>query len=108
METVGGTATERVRLPPPWLRGGNVVPRIKSDDPYLQIVQPEGIVDGGQEGAHEVTTNEHDVDLEDERGVHTTTRNTMDYSPVRASVPGATEVPADNAAWLEDREDNHR
>ena len=90
------------------------MPRIKSDDPYLQIVQPEGIVDGGEEGergaggTHEVTTRTHDVDLEDERGVHTTARNTMDYSPVRASVPGATEVPADNAAWLEDREDNHR
>ena len=112
METVGGTATESVRLPPPWLRGGNVVPRIKSDDPYLQIVQPEGISEGGEEGERgsggttEVTSAPQEAPLGNQRGVHTTARGT-NPSPERASVPGASEASANVATWLENREDIH-
>ena len=118
METVGGTATESVRLPPPWLRGGNVVPRIKSDDPYLQIVQPEGIsvVGGSKEGERgaagdtlEATSSPHDALGSERGGQHTTAHNTAD-SPESASVPsGETETPSNVAtAWLENREEIHR
>ena len=101
VETVGESATERVRLPPPWLRGGNVVPRIKSDDPYLQIVQPQGVT---EEGTPEVTTSSHEVPLGGERGGHTTVHRTTASSET-ASVPLTISAQENAAAWQENRED---
>ena len=89
------------------------MPRIKSDDPYLQIVQPEGISEGGEEGERgsggtaEVTSSApQDAPVGNERGVHTTARVT-NPSPERASVPGPTEASANVANWLEHREEIH-
>ena len=105
VETVAGTATESARLPPPWLRGGSVVPRIKSDDPYLQIVRPDGIAEGEREGGEKggasgtlssATRSPHDDGAD--RGGLTTVQGTKGFAE---SASTAANLPA----WFENRDE---